>query len=157
MLAVPPEFLYPTHSITLNPRYDNTTFFITCEALGKPDVEIMLYKNDMRLNETDFKRYSYSFELDIKMYGLTHGYGARFEWNLDNIGDTCESVEYYDSMFYSCKATNVGTDYQETSSVIFAIETNCKCSLETKRIPSLFALISYVLISLDRSVCSEYK
>ena len=126
MLTVPPEILYPTHSITLNPRYDNTTFFITCEALGKPDVEIMLYKKDARLNETDFKRITYMFELNSEMHRLTHGYGARFEWNLDNIGDTCGSVEYYDSNFYSCKATNFGTAYQETSSVTFAIETKCK-------------------------------
>ena len=113
------------HNVTTFKPYFNDSFSISCEALGKSGVDLKLYKNDEEINDNVFSAVYYEFNLTEHKYGLTKGYGATFTWNLDNIGDTCGTVNYYDSANYACKASNNGTGYHEVSSAAFAVETQC--------------------------------
>ena len=124
---MPPTIVKPLADITYTPTYSNTSFHVTCEAYGVPDVTLTLLRGGAELGDDEFTAESYNISGDWP-YDVTQASGTRFYWRLDADYVTCSNVSSYDADDYVCVASNLDPEFSErnVTSLPIAINTQCK-------------------------------
>ena len=126
LVSVPPEIVTPQFSVVHEPIYSNTSFHVTCEAYGVPDVTLTLLRGGAELGDDEFTAESYNISGDWP-YDVTQASGTRFYWRLDADYVTCSNVSRYDADDYACVATNLDPELSErnVTSLPMTITTQC--------------------------------
>ena len=134
---MPPTIVKPLADITYTPTYSNTSFHVTCEAYGVPDVTLTLLRGGAELGDDEFTAESYNISGDWP-YDVTQASGTRFYWRLDADYVTCSNVSSYDADDYVCVATNLDPQLRErgVTSPPVTVVTQCTFT-DASKWPSL--------------------
>ena len=138
-VSVPPEIVTPNTSFPYTPEYSNTSFHVTCEAYGVPDVTLTLLRGGAELGDDEFTAESYNISGDWP-YDVTQASGTRFYWRLDADYVTCSNVTSYDHDWYSCLASNLDPqlNLRNATSAPVKIVTQCTYMYINLRIVECF-------------------